>query len=85
MIDWIVIYNDGNNITTSSSKRSAWNQAPSNNVQYLILVNCLGHRKAIGGLDEYNINEQGSNRKFGFLLSKEEFKKTRNFMIYGDY
>jgi hypothetical protein len=83
-MDWILIYNDGNNITVSKSDDINWNDAPSTNVQFLITENCR-RRKAISGKDEYRIKNPTAIAKTGSLISNAEFRRTRNFMIYGDY
>lgn len=77
---WKIIYNDGHTITTADSQKYSWDEAPSEYVQYLLLYDD-GHRKVINGIDEYELSEH-SSKKTGFLLSSEEWKRTKNFMIY---
>ncbi len=81
---WTIIYNDGNGISVVKSSEQTWNQAPSQNVQY-VLYNYRRFTKAISGLDEYRIPEPQTSPKFGKLISDEEWARTRQFMIYGNY
>jgi hypothetical protein len=83
--NWILIFNDGTNITTQKSNSQFWNSAQSNNVQFLIIENSKGIRHVITGMDDYNIPDPQSNSKQGSFISDAEYKRTRNFMIYGDY
>jgi len=82
--DWTIIYHDGNEITVIKDSDKEWNDAPDENVQYLI-CDYNGYRKAIAGLDEYTIPMSGTKTKYGKLLSDKEWARTRQFMIYGDY
>lgn len=85
MTDWILIYNNGNTISVEKSKNKEWNQAKQTEVQFLIIVKPNGLRHAITGMDNYNIPEPNSNAKQGSFISDAEYKRTRDFMIYGDY
>jgi len=84
-MDWILIYNDGTNISVVKSQDVNWNNAPQNNVQFKIIIKCNGHRKITTGRDEYFIKEPNSNKKFGSFISDAEYRRTRHFLIYGDY
>lgn len=83
-MEWILIYNDGKKITTVSSKDKTWNEAPSNNVQFKIIIKD-GIRYIITGRDVYWIREPNTDKKIGTYISDEQYKRTRTFMIYGDY
>lgn len=84
IFDWTIIYNDGNEITAIKNSEKEWNDAPDENVQYVICT-YNGYRKAICGQDEYTIPETGAKIKYGKLISDEQWALTRQFMIYGDY
>ncbi len=82
--EWTIIYNDGNGISVSKGTEQTWNQAPNQNVQY-VLYDYGNLITAISGLDEYSLPEPASAPKFGKLISDEEWALTRQFMIYGSY
>lgn len=84
IFDWIIIYNDGNGITVVKSSDETWDNAPDYNVQYVI-CDYGNHKKSISGLDEYTIPQVGTTVKYGKLISDEQWAKTRQFMIYGNY
>jgi len=83
-LSWTIIYNDGNGITVLKESEEGWNEAPDDNVQYLILENGM-NKQVISGLDEYTLPEHNTNTKYGKLISAEQWALTRQFMIYGDY
>jgi len=85
MTDWILIFNNGTDISVQKSKDISWNQARNTQVQFLIILKPNGIRHAITGMDNYNIPEPNSNSKQGSFISDAEYTRTRNFMIYGDY
>ncbi len=78
--DWKVIYNNGTVISEENSADQAWNSAPIQNVQYMILV-FEGYRKVFSGLDEYVLPIAGSNKKFGSTISPAQWQATRDYMI----
>jgi len=82
--EWTIIYNDGNGITVIKESEMNWNDAPKENVQFL-LCDYHGYRKAISGLDEYTIPIPDCKPKLGKLISDKEWALTRQFMIYGKY
>ena len=85
MTEWILIFNDGTNISVEKSSQISWNVAKNTDVQFLLTETPNGHRHAETGNDNYNIPEPNSNSKQGSLISNAEYKRTRDFMIYGDY
>ena len=85
MTDWILIYNDGANISVQKSSQVTWNMARNTQIQFQIIIKPNGLRHAITGMDNYNIPEPNSNSKQGSFISDAEYKRTRDFMIYGDY
>jgi len=84
IFDWTIIYNDGNGITVVKNSDITWDEAPDDNVQY-VMCQFAKHRVAVSGRDEYTIPEPRTKTKYGKLISDEEWVKTRQFMIYGDY
>lgn len=85
MTDWILIFNNGTEISVEKSSQISWNQARNIQVQFLITITPNGIRHAETGKNNYNIPEPNSNSKAGSLISDAEYEKTRKFMIYGDY
>ena len=84
IFDWTIIYNDGNGITVIKESEVDWDNAPDENVQYLI-CDFKGHRHVVSGRDEYNIPVPKTKTKYGKLISDKEWALTRQFMIYGKY
>ncbi len=85
MTNWILIFNDGANISVEKSSQVSWNVAKNSQVQFLLIENERGVRHVITGMDNYNIPEPNSNSKLGSFISDAEYKRTREFMIYGNY
>jgi len=85
MTKWILIFNDGSNITVQKSKDLFWNQARNVNIQFLLVESSFGITHVTTGMDNYNIPDPNSNSKSGSFISDAEYKRTREFMIYGDY
>ncbi len=79
MVNWTLIYNDGNTIQRFSSLTHKWNDIPPDNVQFVSIWH--GHyRRIYSGRDFYNIAEPNSTRKSGKLISDREFEKSREEM-----
>ncbi len=77
---WIVIYHDGNAITTARSSLTSWDEAPQSNVQF-VMVKQVNGWKAYSSQDEYSFPAFGTQTKTGTQLSDEDFYSTRNYMV----
>ena len=80
MKGWKIIYNDGTNITKTSSKTSTWNNAPAIDVQFVIIY-YDNFRRVFSGLDQYTLEIPNAQVKTGKLISNKEFQRTRKDMI----
>ena len=82
MAEWVIIYHDGIELSYVKSTQLTWNDAPTNNVQIVMLRRTMNHYHAIHGLDEYTLETcPGSETKFGKLITEEQWKEVRNFMV----
>jgi hypothetical protein len=83
MVEWYIIYHDGINLSHTNFKQSTWNDAPTNNVQILIIKNPQ-YFKTTQCIDEYHLYEwPGSETKFGKLITSEQWRDVRNFLVTG--
>lgn len=79
MINWSIIYNDGITISKANSLEKNWNDAPSENVQFVSIW--YGHyRRIFSGSNFYNISEPNAVKKSGKLISEQDFQKSREEM-----
>ena len=84
LLGWKIIFHDGTTQTIVSSKDTAWNDAPTTNVQYVILY-YEKHRHLLSGLDDYNLPPllglEGSIVKRGSLLADDKFAPLKQLII----
>ena len=84
LLGWKILFHDGTTLTTVSSKDSAWNDAPSINVQYVILYFAT-HRQVLGGRDNFELPKllglEGSETKTGSLINADKFAPLKQIIV----
>lgn len=81
---WAIIYHDGTKISVVKSTKVKWNDCETNNVQFL-LVRLSNRYRSYSGIDDYIIDESGAETKCGKLITDEQFKECRNYMVSGKW
>ncbi len=84
LLGWKIIYHDGTTLTIVSSKDSAWNDAPTPNVQYVILY-FASFRQVLGGRDNYELPKliglEGSETKTGKQIASDKFLPLKQIIV----
>lgn len=85
-MEWSIIYHDGTNLSIVKSTEMPWNDAPTANVQILLVRRAQNHWHAIHGQDDYNLIAcPGSETKTGLLITDEQWRQVRNTMMGSDW
>lgn len=84
MLEWVIIYHDGQKMSIVKSTEKFWNDAPKDGVQVCLFKQ--GNKwQSVSGVDEYNFESPGAETKIGKLITDEQWKEVRNYMVNGKW